>query len=252
MVTNTGNANITGVSVSDPLLGAMNGLVESIASDSILQINETWTYTGSYTVLQLDIDNNGGGDGDIDNMATLSSNELSDKTDAVSVAIDYNPAYTLSKTIADVGGNGPTGVVKSAGTAITYNIVLTNTGNSALTGVLLSNQTATLGGITESVSANGILDVGEQWTCTATYLVTQSDIDNRGIDATGAADGDGDIDSTTTADCNELSAIYASAAVRIYAYVSIPTLNEWGMIIMSILMLGFTIYFMRRSKSQEI
>ena len=42
----------------------------------VLEVGETWTYTGSYTVTQADIDSNGGGDGFINNTATVSSNEL--------------------------------------------------------------------------------------------------------------------------------------------------------------------------------
>ncbi|MEZ4636199.1 MAG: hypothetical protein R2856_14760 [Caldilineaceae bacterium] len=47
----------------------------------MLEVGETWAYTGSYTVTQADIDNNGGGDGDIDNTATVSSDQLPDATD---------------------------------------------------------------------------------------------------------------------------------------------------------------------------
>ena len=39
------------------------------------------TCTGSYTVTQADIDNNGGGDGDLDNIATADSNETGPDTD---------------------------------------------------------------------------------------------------------------------------------------------------------------------------
>ncbi|MEZ4636198.1 MAG: hypothetical protein R2856_14755 [Caldilineaceae bacterium] len=39
----------------------------------------------SYTVTQADIDNNGGGDGDIDNTATVSSNEAPNRSDSEAV-----------------------------------------------------------------------------------------------------------------------------------------------------------------------
>ena len=49
---------------------------------------ETWSCTGSYTVTQADIDNNGGGDGDIDNIATADSNETEPDTDDEAVPLD--------------------------------------------------------------------------------------------------------------------------------------------------------------------
>ena len=80
VVTNDGNVDLTGVSVADPLLEGANGTlmaaVESLTADGVLEVGETWTYTGSYTVQQSDINDNGGGDGDIDNTATVSSDEL--------------------------------------------------------------------------------------------------------------------------------------------------------------------------------
>ncbi|MEZ4636201.1 MAG: hypothetical protein R2856_14770 [Caldilineaceae bacterium] len=95
MVRNTGNTSLTGVTVSDPLISDLSAPVESLNPDGILEVGETWTYTGSYTVLQSDIDNNGGGDGDIDNTATVSSDQLPDATDNANVLVTQNPAYTI-------------------------------------------------------------------------------------------------------------------------------------------------------------
>ncbi|MEZ4636197.1 MAG: hypothetical protein R2856_14750 [Caldilineaceae bacterium] len=84
-----------GVTVSDPYARRLGGPVESLNPDGVLEVGETWTYTGSYTVTQADIDSNGGGDGDIDNTATVSSNELDDQSDpcrSVSAWHHHNPA----------------------------------------------------------------------------------------------------------------------------------------------------------------
>jgi hypothetical protein len=55
--------------------------------DGLLDVNETWTYTGSYTVKQTDLTANGidhlgvaDGDGDIDNIVTADSNETGPDT----------------------------------------------------------------------------------------------------------------------------------------------------------------------------
>ena len=67
VVTNTGNISLNGVVVNDPLLEGVNGALSAavetggtgINGDSILDVGETWTYTGSYTVQQADLDAGG-------------------------------------------------------------------------------------------------------------------------------------------------------------------------------------------------
>ena len=67
-VTNTGNVTLTGVTVKDPLTGQDICGVTLAASASQL-------FNTSYTLTQADLDNKGGGDGDVDNTATADSNE---------------------------------------------------------------------------------------------------------------------------------------------------------------------------------
>ena len=203
VVTNDGNVDLTSVDVSDPLIDAtLTGPTESDTTDGILAPGETWTYTGTYTVQQGDINDDGGGDGDIDNTATVSSDELDDESDSEEAPIDRNPSYTIDKTITDVDGEGPLGTVEAAGDVISYQIVVTNDGNVDLEGVdvsdpLLEGANGTLGSATESIDADGILQVGETWTYTGTYTVQQGDINDNG-------GGDGDIDNTATVSSDEL------------------------------------------------
>ena len=78
--------------------------------------------------------------------------------------------FLLNKTASVDGGTANT-----AGEVISYSITLSNVGNVGLTGVivdpLLQGPNGTLGGPVESISANGVLDVGEVWTYTGTYTV---------------------------------------------------------------------------------
>ena len=69
-VTNTGNVTLTGVTVVDPLTG------QNI-SGVTLAPGANQTFNTSYTLTQADLDGAGhaGGDHDIDNTATASSNE---------------------------------------------------------------------------------------------------------------------------------------------------------------------------------
>ena len=47
------------------------------------------------------------------------------------------------------------------------------------------------------------LDVGEVWTYTGSYTVSQAVIDAGGVDVNGNIDGDGDIDNTVIVDFDE-------------------------------------------------
>ena len=77
IVSNIGFAKLTGVDVNDPLIqDVLQGPVESKNQDMILERGETWTYVGNYTVTQADIDSRGGGDDNIENVATVSSEQF--------------------------------------------------------------------------------------------------------------------------------------------------------------------------------
>ena len=99
-VTNDGNIDLTNVSVTDPLLGYLTGPAESLNADRILEVGENWTYTGYYTVTQEDINSNGGGDGFINNTATVDCDELDPETDSAAVLIRQS---------SHSGGSGGTG-----------------------------------------------------------------------------------------------------------------------------------------------
>ncbi|HRD07907.1 MAG TPA: hypothetical protein PK037_10090, partial [Saprospiraceae bacterium] len=89
---------------------------------------------------------------------------------------------SLNITKTQTGGPNP---VTSVGQVINYQIVVTNTGNTTLTGVnvtdiLPSGSAGTPSGPVESISSNGQLNVGETWTYTINYTVTQANIDAGG------------------------------------------------------------------------
>ena len=71
-VTNTGNAALSNVSVSDPLLGGPGAGPASGDTNSkgALDTTETQTYTASYSILQADIES-----GQVNNLATVKGDE---------------------------------------------------------------------------------------------------------------------------------------------------------------------------------
>ena len=105
-----------------------------------INVGGSLTCTGTYTVTQADIDNNGGGDGDIDNTVTADSEETGPDTASEDVPIIRNPELNVVKTATGVDADTtPPFSVDAAGDVITYSIVVTNTGNVTLTGVSVND-----------------------------------------------------------------------------------------------------------------
>ncbi|MBB3121698.1 beta strand repeat-containing protein [Pseudoduganella violacea] len=211
LVTNTGTTALENVQVSDPLLTNETFFGGDTDNDGRLDVGETWAYTGSYTVTQADLDGNGGGDGDIDNTATATADSTPPAQDSVAVPLTYNPAMSITKTADRSTAN--------LNDVINYTMLVANTGNVTLTGVtlndpLLSNEAYASG----DGNSNGKLDVGETWTYTGTYTVTQAVIDHNGVDANGNFDNDHDIDNTATADSDQTAPVSASAAVGLFDF----------------------------------
>ncbi|MGB7285883.1 MAG: hypothetical protein WBC71_03035, partial [Salaquimonas sp.] len=95
-VTNTGNLRLTNVVVTDPML-VLTGPVGDLNSDNRLDIDEIWTFTGTTIITQADIDTLGGGDGDIDNTATVSTDQLPDENVSHELPLAPVSALTIEK-----------------------------------------------------------------------------------------------------------------------------------------------------------
>jgi uncharacterized repeat protein (TIGR01451 family) len=170
--------------------------------DGNLDVGERWAYTSSYVLKQADLDNQGGGDGSLDNTATATAREFGPISDIESVRLAYNPDFVIAKDVRSVTGGNGNGLADHAGDVITYQIGMQNLGNITLTGVVIQDQVESYGvtGATlESgdLDSDGNLDVGESWILRATYILTQADLDNRG-------GGDGFLDNVVTGDTNEV------------------------------------------------
>jgi uncharacterized repeat protein (TIGR01451 family) len=164
-VTNSANVTLRNVALTDSRLGEIRHI-------GTLAPNEVWRYTTSYAVTQGDIDQ-----GLIENEATVTA----EAPNGDPVAADARHIESLPWCLGirldkdgDPGGNN----AAVPGKQIAYTFTVENTGNVTLANIVL--QDPLLGSVTfvnGDVNANGRLDVGEVWTYTATYAVTQSDID---------------------------------------------------------------------------
>ena len=173
VVTNSGNVTLTDVTVTDPLTQqAITGLT--------LAPGESQEFESSYTLKQSDLDDQGGGDGDIDNTATVDSTQTDSVSDDAAVALAYTPDLMILKT-ADVER------VDEIGDLINYTIAVSNIGNITLTGLevtdtliddtLAPRDTDLNGVIDGDTDADGDMDVGETWYWTGQYMVTPEDFD---------------------------------------------------------------------------
>ena len=185
-VTNEGNVTLTNVMVTDDVYGVIIS-----GGPTTLDVGETdsTTFTGVYYITQDDIDA-----GHFFNVALADSDESEPDDDDEDVLLPQNPAFKVEKQFTSVDGGDfdeETGewTVDSAGDIINYSIVVTNTGNQTLTGVQVSDPFAMLVGPVETGGTgdnnNGLLDVGEVWTYTATHVVTQAEMDG-GVTAVNA------------------------------------------------------------------
>jgi hypothetical protein len=99
-----------------------------------------------------------------------------------SLEILPSQAY-LSVSVEQVAGPNP---ISAPGQVLNYRIKVQNNGSSVISGIqmlpgLPGAGAASIGNPTESVSANGQLEIGESWIYNASYTVTQQDIDQNAV-----------------------------------------------------------------------
>jgi len=193
---NFGNVDLNNVTVTDSLIN-LTGPVESPNSNKVLDVAKTWTYTGTYTVTQQDLNSNGSGDGFINNTATVDCDQLNSKNANAEVPVERHSTYCLYKSVIEVD-NGGDCIVDDAGDIIRYRIVVKNEGNVDLTNISVNDTLTSLSGPTGDDLDPGILNPGEIWKFYGNYTVTQADINNNG-------GGDGDIDNTATVSCDNIT-----------------------------------------------
>ncbi|TYL44872.1 DUF11 domain-containing protein [Nocardioides sp. BGMRC 2183] len=191
-VTNTGNRWVRQVTVADPTTGPVS------CPQTILAPGASMDCSVTYTLTQADVDA-----GSVDNTATVSAVDVDDTPvedeDSATVTIAPTSDLTLDKQVAGVVDTNGSGV-RDAGDTINYEFVVTNDGATTLTGVAVDDA------LVEVDCPTGPLAPGASVTCTASYVITQSDADAGSVDNTAtatASDPDGepvesDPDATST------------------------------------------------------
>ena len=178
-VTNTGSSDLENVHVTDPLPG-LSAITP--ASAALLRPGDSFTFSATYTVTQADADR-----GSLTNTATAIGDPPGPLppvtgTDTETVPGDPNPDLAIVKTNDVLAGT-----IVEVGDTITYTFTVTNIGNVTLTDVTVADQLPGLSAITPASVPS--LAPGETTTFTATYVVTQADIDAGEIQNTASTTG---------------------------------------------------------------
>ena len=204
IVTNTGNVTLTNMTVTDPLTGL------NIQGLSLLP-GKAKAYLTSYFLRQSDLDTRGGGDGLVDSIATATSAETASRSASNSVPLVWAPGISLVNAVVSVDSTG-NGVIDHAGEVISYSYTVANTGNITLSNVTVTDP------LTGTNVALGSVEVGGSRVISASYAVTQADIDSNGTieDANR-----GYINNTATATSSLLPPVTDSRAVPLTQLSSI-------------------------------
>ena len=194
---NTGNVTLSNVVVTDPLItGAPNnGVISCPPAISSMAPGDILVCTATYNISQADIDL-----GIVPNTAEVTGTppaglDAPEAESSNTVIIAPTPELSVDKSVA------PLTAPLAVGDVITYTFVIENTGNVTINGVAPLDSGPTFNGVVGSNSLSAFspltasLAPGGSQSYTATYTLSQADIDN----IAAAADPLGAIDNIATA-----------------------------------------------------
>ncbi|WP_442934204.1 DUF7507 domain-containing protein [Micromonospora sp. CPCC 205539] len=189
LVVNTGGTTLSNVNVTDvqapPSSNANLGPIT--CPQTTLAPGASTTCTATYTVTQADLDNDEVTDTATAHGTPPNSDTPIDSTPSTLVipAADVTPSISVVKSSISP-------VINSVGQQVPYRFLVVNTGGTTLSNVNVTDvqtppsSNANLGPITCPVTT---LAPGASTTCTATYTVTQADLDNDEVTDTATAQG---------------------------------------------------------------
>ncbi len=187
-VVNTGGVSLTDVNVTDvqtpPSSGANLGPIVCVAT--VLAPGESTTCSATYTVTQADLDN----ESLVDTAVAHGTPETGPVVDSAPDSLTI-PAARLIPAIS-VMKQSTTTAITVVGQVVPYSYVVVNNGSLTLTGVNVTDVQAPPSSnvdLTTIVCPVTTLAPRASTTCTATYTVTQADLDNGSLADTATAHG---------------------------------------------------------------
>ncbi|WP_435257224.1 beta strand repeat-containing protein [Thioclava sp. FR2] len=170
-VTNTGNVTLNGVSVEDPSTGFSCLVGSLLPGDVATTCQGGAPLSTSRVITQADVDA-----GNLSNTATVAATAAVTGTpvaDSDTVSIP-GPAQVPALTVAKVITGG--GTFDTVGDVVSYSYTVTNTGNITLTAPISVADDRIARVNCPVFPAAGIAPLGT-YVCTATYRITQADLD---------------------------------------------------------------------------
>jgi len=198
LATNTGNVTFTGIVVNDDLAGTST----PSCPDTTLAPGASETCTATYVTTQADVDA-----GSITNSATVTGDPpsgppVTSPPSTVTVPAVQTASITLLKS-------STAKQYTQVGQVLPYSYVVTNTGNTTLSGVSITDDKIPTNDITCPTSP---LLPGHSLTCSANYVVTQADLTKGSITNTGLARARG-VDGTAVSSNTSLATIVVPTPV---------------------------------------
>ncbi len=199
-VANTGNVTLSNVTVNDAMTAPATVLTTGpTCPQTTLSPGASMECVAAYAVTQADLDN-----GTVHNSATASASDPGNNpipdTPPSAVTVPASAAHGLTLT-----KNSTTKLVTAAGQIVSYTFAVKNTGNQTLTNLTVTDAfTAHPNpGLTVTCPVTTLAASGGSTVCTATYTVTQADVDapSKVLENTATAHAtspDGSVDSITT------------------------------------------------------
>jgi uncharacterized repeat protein (TIGR01451 family) len=183
LIVNTGDTTLTGVGATDTAFSGTGTPPTITCPVTTLAPGASTTCTGTYTVTQADVDA-----GALTNTATASGTtpggaKVTSNPSTATVNTAAGAELTLTKTATPAS-------VTAAGQTITYHYLVANTGNATLRGLSVTETQFSGSGPPPVVTCPvTTLAPATSTTCTATYTVSQEDLDGGPITNTATASG---------------------------------------------------------------
>lgn len=183
LVTNTGNVTLSSLAISELVFGGSGSTPLAACPGGDLAPSGSVTCTASYTITQDDMDAGSVATTAVATAEFDGAGVLSPSSSAT-VTVTPGPSLSLVKS-ADLASVG------AAGQTITYSFLVTNDGNVTIDGIDVSEVAFSATGDLSAITCPSTeLGPGDDMTCTATYQVSQADIDSGAIDNTATVTGD--------------------------------------------------------------
>ncbi|NNF66046.1 MAG: hypothetical protein HKM98_00905, partial [Gammaproteobacteria bacterium] len=181
VVTNNGSEPVANVIVTDDQGVTVTFTGGDDNNDDLLDVGETWTYTGSAEVAKGQYVNKG----TVTGVGSVSGNDVMDMDP--SHHFGFDPQITIEKATNNEDADNPTGPGIPVGGTATFTYVVDNPSNEGIKNVVVTDDNGTSGDTGDDFSPtfvggdtdnDGVLDFNETWTYTADRTVTAGQYTN--------------------------------------------------------------------------